>query len=114
MMIAYKTFSEPIKTTRNQLGQQDALRAQLATFINEKVESGGVIDICETAVPGSDLFTITVWYQQAAPEPDVNLEISQSPQAQSADVLSRSLHEHERRELVNTMVDEHLIRSSSQ
>jgi hypothetical protein len=39
--------------------------------------------------------------------------MSQLPEAQSADVFARSLHEHERREVINTMIAEHLIRSDS-
>jgi hypothetical protein len=35
------------------------------------------------------------------------------PEAQSADVLAQKLREKGRRDVVNTMVDEHMIRSDS-
>ena len=112
-MITHKTFSEQIKSVSQLVEGQNIVRDQLAAFVNESVPTEDVIDICETAVPGSNLFTVTVWYRQADNLPDDRYELNKLPEAQSADVLSRTLHEKERRARVNTMVDEHMIRSDS-
>lgn len=111
-MITYKTFVRPFDPAQNLPAQQEALRDQLATFINETADIEEVVEISELAFPNQNQFSVTVWYRQLAaePEPAANL----TPEAQSADVLSRSLQEQGRRELMHTMVDEHIIRSNSQ
>lgn len=110
-MIAYKTFAGDIDANQDVLAQQKALRSQLVNFINKVASPEEIIEISEIVLPKSEQFTITVWYKQPAAETDSAFD--SQPEAQSADVLSRSLHEEERRTLVNTMVDEHMIRSSS-
>lgn len=110
-MIAYRTFAKQLDPSQELLAQQNELRNELVTFINNVAQPENVIQIAELPMPGGDQFTLTVWYKQSvpAPESDFNLQ----PEAQSADVLTRSLHEHERREIINTMITEHLIRSDS-
>ena len=112
-MIAYKTFASEIESGADLLEKQQALRNQLTNFINETVSTDEIIDICETAGLDSNLFTITVWYRQAVENIEEASDISLLPEAQSADVLARSLHEKERRAMMDTMVDEHMIRSDS-
>jgi hypothetical protein len=69
-----------------------------------------VIQITEQILPTNNQFTLTVWYKVPVKlESDINL----SPEAQSADVLAQTLREKGRRDRVNTMVDEHMIRSDS-
>jgi hypothetical protein len=111
MMITYKTFTKPLDPAQNLPDQQEALREQLVTFINETAGIEEIVEISELAFPNQNQFSVTVWYKQllAKPESAINL----IPEAQSADVLTRSLREQGRRELMNTLVDEHLIRTNS-
>ncbi|MAT98267.1 MAG: hypothetical protein CL608_14075 [Anaerolineaceae bacterium] len=110
-MITQRTFTEKLDTTKDILVQQNELRNQLLHFINDVAQPEEVIQITEQILPTSNQFTLTVWYKVPAnkPESDINL----SPEAQSADVLAQSLREKGRRDRVNTMVDEHMIRSDS-
>lgn len=110
-MIVYKTFTGQMDKNQDVLPQQQAIRSQLAIFLNETAENSQIIQISELAMPENNLFTATVWYTQ--PDAKPQWDMSSQPEAQSADVLSRSLHEQERREIVNTMIAEHLIRSDS-
>jgi hypothetical protein len=110
-MIAYKTFAKQLDASKEILAQQNDLRNELVTFINNVATPENVIQINEQALPNKDQFTLTVWYRQPAAEAES--EFNRQPEAQSADVLARSLHEHERREVINTMITEHLIRSDS-
>ena len=110
-MIAYKTFAGKIDENRDILIQQAELRNQAVNFANGLEVADEIIEICETAVAPNQLFTVTVWYKQ--PPKESSMDLNQLPEAQSADVLARLLHEHERREIINTMITEHLIRSDS-
>ncbi len=111
MMITYKTFAQPLDPVQSLPVQQKALRDQLATFINETVDIEQIIEISELAVSNQDYFSVTVWYKQLVAEPELATNLQ--PEAQSADVLTRSLQESNRRELMSTLVDEHLIRTNS-
>ncbi len=62
-------------------------------------------------MPESELFSVTVWYSQPDAKPEA--DYSHDPKAQSADVLAQSLREKNRRDMLTTMVDEHMIRSDS-
>jgi hypothetical protein len=110
-MIAYKTFAGMLNESKDMLAQQTELRNQAVNFANGLGALDEIVEICETAVATNQLFTVTVWYRQPARESSTDM--SQLPEAQSADVFARSLHEHERREVINTMIAEHLIRSDS-
>jgi hypothetical protein len=111
-MITYKTFVGMLDESQDMLVQQAELRNQAVTFANGLDAADEIIEICETAVAINWLFTVTVWYKQQVKESSKE-EISLRPEEQSADVFARSLHEHERREIINTMITEHLIRSDS-
>ncbi len=110
-MIVYKTFTGQIDKDHDVLHQQNEVRNQLALFINEASGHHRIIQINELSVPESGLFTVTVWFTQ----PDVKHEadMSSQPEAQSADVLAQLLREKGRRDMLKTMVDEHMIRSDS-
>ncbi len=110
-MITYKTFAEQIDTTQNLLDQQNSLRNQFLTFINDVARPEHIIQINELFLPANSQFTLTVWYYVPAvkSEPDLSLR----PEAQSADVLAQKLREKGRRDRVSSMVDEHMIRSDS-
>jgi hypothetical protein len=110
-MITYKTFVGILDESQDQLVQQAELRNQAVNFANGLEVSDEIIEICETSVVTNQLFTVTVWYKQPVGEPSKDIDLR--PEAQSADVLARSLHEQERREIINTMITEHLIRSDS-
>lgn len=110
-MIDYKTFAGKLDANQDVLLQQKNVRDQAITFANGLATTDEIVEICETAVSAEKLFTVTVWYKHPVREPLT--DISQLPEAQSADVLARSLHEQERREILNTMISEHLIRSDS-
>ena len=110
-MIAYKTFAGMLDESQDILVQQSELRNQAVTFANGLSGSIEIIEICETAVRTNQLFTVTVWYKQ--PVMESSQEVSLLPQEESADVFERSLHEQERREIINTMIAEQLIRTDS-
>ncbi|MCA9954811.1 MAG: hypothetical protein KC434_08845 [Anaerolineales bacterium] len=111
-MIVYKTFSGQIDPTQDVVAQQNAVRNELATFLNDAQSTQyTIIQVSEVAVPQNDMFSVTVWYEQ--PDAKVEADYSHDPVGQSADVLSQSLREKHRRDLVKTMVDEHIIRSGS-
>jgi len=110
-MIAYKTFVKQLDTSKDLLAQQNTLRNELMTFINNLTAPESVIQINEQTLVEGDQFALVVWYKKPLPEPES--EFASQPEAQSADVLSRSLRENERREIINTMITEHLIRSDS-
>ena len=111
-MIVYKTFSGRVNAEQDVVSQQNIVRNELAAFLND-VEASHykVIQVSEVAVPESELFTVTVWYSQSVPKQEADL--SHDPKALSADVLAQSLREKNRRDLLTTMVDEHMIRSDS-
>jgi hypothetical protein len=110
-MITYRTFTEKLDTTKDLLTQQNELRHQLLHFINDVAQPEQIIQINEWLLPTTNQFSLTVWYKvpPAKPEADINL----TPEAQSADVLAQVLRDKGRRDRVNTMVDEHMIRSDS-
>ncbi len=111
-MIVYKTFSGQIDQTQDVLSLQNAVRDQLVAFLNDAdAHHYKIIQVSEVATPGSEMFSVTVWYSQPAAKPEV--DFSHEPKAQSADVLAQSLREKNRRERLTTMVDEHMIRSGS-
>ena len=109
-MIAYRTFTEQLDSGKDLLVQQNHLRDQFVAFINEAIEPKDIIEINEMILPHQQ-FVLTVWYKLQLVEADANL--TSQPEAQSADVLSRSLREQERRDRISSMVDEHIIRSNS-
>lgn len=111
-MIVYKTFSGEIDKTQDVLSQQNAVRDELVDFLSEaKSHHYKIIQVSEVAVPDSERFSVTVWYSQQDVKPDA--DYSQDPKGQSADVLAQSLREKNRRDMLTTMVDEHMIRSDS-
>ena len=110
-MITYRTFTEKLDTTKDLLAQQNELRNQLLHFINDVARPEEVIQINEWFQPTDNQFTLTVWYE--LPVAKVEADMSMLPEAQSADVLAQKLREKGRRDRVNTMVDEHMIRSDS-
>ena len=111
-MIVYKTFSGQIDPTQDVLHQQNAVRNELAAFVNEAQNAQTkLIQVSEVMVPGSNVFAVTVWYSQ--PLAKQESDFGNDPMAQSADVLAQSLREKHRRDLLSTMVDEHMIRSGS-
>lgn len=110
-MITYRTFTEQLATTKDFLAQQNELRNQLLHFINDVTRPEHVIQINEWLLPTTNQFTLTVWYELPATQPES--DISLRPEAQSADVLAQSLREKGRRDRLNTMVDEHMLRSDS-
>lgn len=111
-MIVYKTFSRRVNPNQDVVGQQNAVRDELAAFLNDAEASHyKVVQVSEVVVPGSEMFSVTVWYSQ--PVPRLEADLSHDPKAQSADVLAQSLREKNRRDLLSTMVDEHMIRSDS-
>lgn len=110
-MIAYKTFTKQLDTTKDLLAQQNLLRNQFITFINEAIVQEHIIQINEWVLPEYNQFTLTVWYK--APAAKAESDINLLPEAQSADVLAQTLREKGRRDMVSTMVDEHIIRSDS-
>jgi hypothetical protein len=110
-MITYRTFTEKLDTTKDFLAQQNELRNQLLHFINDIAGPEDVIQINEWLLPANNQFTLTVWYKLPAAKPES--DISMLPEAQSADVLAQTLREKGRRDRLNTMVDEHMIRSDS-
>lgn len=111
-MITYKTFVRPFDPAQDLPSQQESMHDQLATFINETADIAELIEISELVFPNQNQFSVTVWYRQLVAESERAIDLT--PEAQSADVLSRSLQEQGRRELMHTMVDEHMIRSNSQ
>lgn len=111
-MIVYKTFSGRVSLNQDVVSQQNAVRDELVAFLSDAEASHyKVIQVSEVALPGSETFSVTVWYSQPDRKPEVDL--SHDPKAQSADVLAQSLREKNRRDLLTTMVDEHMIRSDS-
>ncbi len=110
-MIAFKTFTRQLDATKDLPKQQNELRNQLLTFVNEVMLPEHVIQINEWISPENDQFTLTVWYRSPVSKPESDFDLQ--PEAQSADVLTRSLREKDRRRRVKTMVDEHMIRSDS-
>ena len=112
MMVVYKTFTGEIDRNQDIVGQQNAVRNQLVTFLGEAHgHHYKIIQISETVVPENDLFAVTVWFTQPDAKPAADM--SAQPEAQSADVLSQLLREKGRRDMLKTMVDEHMIRSDS-
>ena len=110
-MITYRTFTEKLDTTKDLLAQQNELRNQLLHFINDVARPEEIVQINEWFQPSDNQFTLTVWYK--LPVAKVEADMSMLPEAQSADVLAQKLREKGRRDRVNTMVDEHMIRSDS-
>lgn len=110
-MIAYKTFVKQLDTSQDLLAQQNELRNKLMTFVNDLAAPESVIQINEQTLVESGQFALVVWYKKPLPEPE--FDFASQPEAQSAEVLARSLRENERREIINTMIAEHLIRSDS-
>lgn len=110
-MIAYKTFVKQLDRSKDLLAQQNELRNEVMTFTNGMAAPESVIQINEQTLVESGQFALVVWYKQPVPEPESDFNLQ--PEAQSADVLARSLRENERREIINTMITEHLIRSDS-
>lgn len=110
-MIAYRTFVKQMDTSKDVLAQQNELRNELMTFVNNLAAPESVIQINEQTLVESSQFALVVWYKKPLPEPES--DFSSQPEAQSADVFARSLRENERREIINTMITEHLIRSDS-
>ena len=106
-MIIYRTFTKQLDTTKDIPAQQNELRNQLLHFVNETAKPEHVIQINEWLLPTDNQFTLTVWYQKPADQ--LESDMSALPEAQSADVLAQSLREKDRRERVNTMIDEHRI-----
>jgi hypothetical protein len=110
-MITYRTFTEKLDSTKDLLAQQTELRNQLLHFINDVARPEEVIQINEWFQPTDNHFTLTVWYKLS--DARAESDMSMLPEAQSADVLAQKLREKGRRDVVNTMVDEHMIRSDS-
>lgn len=113
-MIVYKTFSAQIDPAQDVLSQQNAVRNELAAFLNDTQSAQfELIQVSEVVIPGNNVFSVTVWYSQAVPKSEAGIDFSHEPKAQSADVLAQSLREQHRRDMLSTMVDEHIIRSGS-
>lgn len=109
-MIAYRTFTKQLDMSKELLGQQNELRSELQAFINEVTQPENIMQINEQML-GSNLFVLTAWYKLPAARAETAFDLL--PEAQSADVLSQTLREKDRRDRVNIMVDEHIIRSDS-
>jgi hypothetical protein len=111
-MIVYRTFSGRVNAALDVVRQQNVVRNELAAFLNDvQANHYKIIQVSEVVVPESELFSVTVWYSQPEQKPAV--DFGHDPKAQSADVLAQALREKNRRDMLTTMVDEHMLRSDS-
>jgi hypothetical protein len=65
-MIAHKTFTEATigLTGKRTLMNREKLREKAEEFINNEINEEDVINITETAITISMLFSVTVWYRK--------------------------------------------------
>ena len=65
-MIIHKTFTEPTVglTGKAALGNREKLREKVEEFIRNEIDEEDVVNITETAITVSGLFSVTVWYRK--------------------------------------------------
>jgi len=65
-MIGHKTFTEQTTGLTGQaaLGNREKLREKAEEFIANELNEEDIINITETAITTSGLFSVTIWYRK--------------------------------------------------
>lgn len=110
-MIKHKTFTERTLAGKELLAKQDALRAEVAKFLNESNVVRDVFNVSEIMIPDEGVFTVTVWYLAAEPQKEKQRDLR--PEELSAELLDRAVHAKQSRDAFDMLADKKMVHSSS-